>query len=489
MSQPQLLAIDQGTTSSRAILFSADGQIISQSSAEFDQHYPQPGWVEHDAEQIWQTVQHTCRTVLQYADQVAAVGLTNQRETIVLWERGTGQPLAPAIVWQDRRTADLCQRLRADGHEPQIQAKTGLLLDPYFSASKIAWALDHYNLRDMAARGDLLSGTIDSYLIYRLTSGEVHATDATNASRTSLFNIHTQDWDDDLLALFNIPRSILPDVRDCVADYGMTTNNAIGIALPLRGVAGDQQAATIGQGCFAPGSIKSTYGTGCFALVNTGTKPLTSANRLLTTVAYRLDGNTTYALEGSIFIAGAAVQWLRDSLGLITTASETEDIAKSINSTGGVYLVPAFAGLGAPYWDAHARGSLTGLTRGSGRAEIIRATLESIAYQTHDLISAMARDGITISDLRVDGGMVANTWLMQFMADICQIPLNRPKILETTALGAAFLAGLGAGIYAGLGDIQKLRHSDAVFSPAQATADVADLLNGWQTAVARTLHK
>ncbi|PQA87481.1 glycerol kinase GlpK [Hyphococcus luteus] len=488
---PYILAIDQGTTSSRAIVFDSAGAIVAVSQAEFPQHYPQDGWVEHDPEDIWKTTLETARKAFLTAEksgEVVAVGVTNQRETTIVWDRETGAPVYNAIVWQDRRTGEVCERLREEGAEPHIAARTGLILDPYFSATKAAWILDTVDdARARAEAGELAFGTVDSFLIWRLTGGKTHATDATNACRTSLYNIHENQWDDALLEKFRVPRDILPDVRDCADDYGMTDPELFGRALPICGVAGDQQAAAFGQACFAPGDIKSTYGTGCFVLINTGDKPLASQNKLLSTIAYRLDGETTYSLEGSIFIAGAAVQWLRDELQIIKDAAETAALAESIETNNGVYLVPAFTGLGAPHWAPDARALITGLTRGAGRAEIARAALESVVYQTADLMTAIARDGADAKTLRVDGGMVANDWLMQFLADILGLPVERPKILETTALGAAYLAGLKAGIFQDTEEIAERWRLDARFQPAMAPEQRARNLAGWADALRRTL--
>ena len=486
MPAPTLLAIDQGTTSSRAILFDRSGHIVDSEQAEFAQIYPHSGWVEHDPESIWATTLRVCREVLARADQVAAIGIANQRETTVVWERATGRPIANAIVWQDRRTADVCESLRAQGHEDDIRAKTGLLLDPYFSATKIAWLLDSVEgARARAEAGELAAGTIDSFLIWRLTGGKVHATDATNASRTSLFNIHSQNWDESLLALFRVPLALLPQVLDCAADYGTTDVSVLGQAIGIRGVAGDQQAASIGQACFEPGMIKSTYGTGCFALINTGNQAPLSRNRLLTTIAYRLEGQATYALEGSIFVAGAAVQWLRDGLGIVESAPQTEAMASKLDSNGGVYLVPAFTGLAAPWWDPHARGAIFGIARDTGPAHLARAALESVCYQSADLLTAMAGDGTAPESLRVDGGMVGNDWLLQFLADVLDIPVERPVITETTALGAAYLAGLQAGVYQSFSEISAAWQCDARFEPRMAAVKRADLLASWHGAVDR----
>ncbi|HWU69416.1 MAG TPA: glycerol kinase GlpK [Stenotrophobium sp.] len=483
-----LLAIDQGTTSTRAIVFGRRGEKLATAQRELPQSYPQPGWVEHDPLRIWQDTLAVARDALAAAGLdaagVTALGITNQRETTVIWERASGRPIHPAIVWQDRRTHEFC-RTHQDRNS-WLADKTGLLLDPYFSATKIAWILDNViGTRARAVRGELAFGTIDSWLLWKLTGGRVHATDATNASRTALFNIRTQQWDDELLEFFAVPRALLPEVRDSAADYGHVDATLLGGAIAIGGIAGDQQAATIGQACFEPGMIKSTYGTGCFLVLNTGEQFTLSKNRLLSTVAYRLGGKTTYALEGSIFVAGAAVQWLRDAVHLIRAAGDTEAIAKSISGTQGVYLVPAFTGLGAPYWDPEARGAIFGLTRDSGIAHIVRAALESVCYQTRDLLTAMAEDALPPTELRVDGGMVVNDWLTQFLSDILKIPVVRPQTVETTALGAAFLAGLQTGVYRSLDDIAKLWQTERRFAPAMASAEADQHYQGWQQAVAR----
>jgi glycerol kinase len=488
-----VLAIDQGTTSSRAMIFDREGRTIASSQREFVQHYPQSGWVEHDAEVIWRDVVAVSKEAIAKAGlevrAIGAIGITNQRETAALWDRRTGEPVHRAIVWQDRRTADVCRRLKDEGDEPMVQERTGLLIDPYFSATKLAWLLDHVSgAREAAAKGDLAFGTIDSFLLWRLTGGAVHLTDATNASRTMLFNIHEQDWDDELLALFDIPRAILPEVKDCSADFGSTPTALFGAPLPIAGIAGDQQAATVGQACFRSGMLKSTYGTGCFALLNTGDKAVASTNRLLTTTAYRLNGKPTYAIEGSIFVAGAAVQWLRDALKLVPRAGDTEAIARRIEHTGDVYLVPAFVGLGAPHWDPEARGALIGLARDSGVDQVVRATLESVGYQTKDLMNAMAGDVEEAgrpSAIRVDGGMVANDWVCQFLADILDLPVERPGIVETTALGAAYLAGLEIGLYASETAIAEAWRCDRRFEPRMSSADRERLYAGWLDAVGR----
>ncbi|MGH6948440.1 MAG: glycerol kinase GlpK [Kiloniellales bacterium] len=491
MSQSkQLLAIDQGTTSSRALLFDQAGAIRATAQKELPQHFPQPGWVEHDAEDIWRDTLAVAKGALDKATaSVEAIGITNQRETTVIWDRESGKPIHRALVWQDRRTADWCDAQRKAGHEALATRKTGLLLDPYFSASKIAWLLDNVaGARRKAEKGELAFGTIDSFLIWRLTEGKVHATDATNASRSLLFDIERQRWDEELLKLFEIPAALLPEVKDCADDYGATPKALLGRALPIRGVAGDQQAATVGQACFEPGMTKSTYGTGCFALINTGATAVPSKNRLLTTVAYRLDGKTTYALEGSIFVAGAAVQWLRDGLKIVKSAPETEALARAADPRQAVYLVPAFTGLGAPYWDAHARGAILGLTRASGPAEIARAALEAVCFQTRDLLAAMERDGAEkLAALRVDGGMVANDWLLQTLADTLGVAVERPAVTETTALGAATLAGLGCGLYGGLGEVAKQWRVEKRFEPKLDAATRDARYAGWQDAVKRVL--
>ena len=492
--RPLILALDQGTTSSRAIVFDERADIVATDQAEFPQVYPAEGWVEHDPEAIWSTQLQTARRAMARAEakggKVVAVGLTNQRETAVVWERETLRPVHNAIVWQDRRTADRCRRLAADGAEAEVTARTGLLLDPYFSASKVAWILDRVEgARARAENGELAFGTVDSWLIARLTGGRVHATDATNASRTSLYDIRQGAWSPELLRLFDVPAAVLPEVRDCAADFGTTEPELFGRALPILGVAGDQHAALIGQCGFGAGDIKSTYGTGAFVLVNTGAEPKPSASRLLTTIAYRLDGETTYALEGSIFVAGAAVQWLRDGLGLIRTAAETEGLAAGLQSSGGVYLVPAFTGLGAPHWDPDARGALYGLTRGAGRAEIARATLESVCLQTRDLLAAVERDGVRPGALKVDGGMTANDWLCQALADICDLPVERPAVLETTALGAAYLAGRRAGVYGGFEEFRRVWSLQRRFEPGMDGRRRDALLAGWDEAVRRTISR
>jgi glycerol kinase len=489
-----ILALDQGTTSSRGMVFADDLNILGAAQREFAQHYPAPGWVEHDAEDIWRTTVETARQALAGADleagQIAAIGISNQRETCLLWDRRTSQPVHRAIVWQDRRTAEICAELRRQGHEPMIAARTGLLLDPYFSASKIAWLLDHIEgARALADAGHLAFGTIDSFLLWRLTGGRVHATDASNASRTLLYDIGKGVFDDDLLRLFKVPRSILPEVRDCNADFGLTEPSILGAAVPIRGVAGDQQAALIGQACFAPGMVKATYGTGCFAVLNTGSEQVASNNRLLTTIAYQLDGRCTYALEGSIFIAGAAVQWLRDGLRLIASAAESGTLAAAADPAQDVYLVPAFVGLGAPHWQPQARGALFGLTRASSANELARAALEAVCYQTSDLLAAMHRDwpGASKAVLRVDGGMVASDWTMQFLADILDAPVERPSISETTALGAAWLAGHKAGVWPDADGFGALWQLERAFQPRLPEPERQRKLTGWQRSVAAVL--
>ncbi|MDJ0749783.1 MAG: glycerol kinase GlpK [Woeseiaceae bacterium] len=485
-----LLAIDQGTSSSRAVIYDHDANVVASEQQEFPQIYPQPGWVEHDPEAIWDSVGAVTQGAMRRADSAAAdisaIGITNQRETTVIWDRETGEPVYNAIVWQDRRTADRCQAMKNDGIEATVTEKTGLRLDPYFSGTKIAWILDHVEgVRARAEAGKLAFGTIDAFLLWRLTGGRVHATDATNASRTLLFNIHTQSWDDELLDMFGIPRSLLPDVRDCAADFGMATAACLGGEAPVCGIAGDQQAALIGQAGFQPGMTKSTYGTGCFVVANTGSEALPSHNHLLTTVGMRIGGEVTYALEGSVFVAGSAIQWLRDELRIIESAPESEAIAGRTGIVDDVYVVPAFAGLGAPYWDPDARGAVLGLTRGSGRDEIITATLQSVAFQTCDLIDAMADDGMRPSVIRVDGGMVANDWFLQFLADVLDTPVERPGNVESTVLGAAYLAGFQAGVVDSLENLGQLWQRDAVFEPAMDTAQRDRLLEGWNDAVRR----
>ena len=486
-----VLALDQGTTSSRAIVFNHQGRGVASASQEFPQIFPQPAWVEHDPEAIWSSQLTTARAALDKAGltarDIAAIGVTNQRETAIIWERATGRPVMNAIVWQDRRTAALCDQLKAAGWEEKIREKTGLVIDAYFSGTKVKWMLDHIpGLRERAARGEVLFGTVDSYLIWRLTGGQVHVTDYSNASRTLLFNIHTLDWDNDLLAEFGVPRAMLPRPMPSSAVYGETDPALLGAAIPIAGDAGDQQAATFGQACFEPGMAKNTYGTGSFLLLNTGATAKSSTHCLLTTIGWGVGSAITYCLEGSVFITGAAVQWLRDALQIIHTAAETEALVASTRDNGGVYLVPAFAGLGAPYWDPYARGTIVGLTRGSGRAELARAALEAAAYQSRDVLEAMEADsGLTLKELRVDGGMVANNWLMQFQADLLGVRVQRPVVAETTALGAAYLAGLATGYWDSLDDVTRSWAMDREFIPSMPSDERARLYQGWSRAVAR----
>jgi len=483
-----LLSIDQGTTSTRAMLFDENGKACYTVQKEFTQYFPHDGWVEHDPEEIWSTTLSVVIDALSKAKQddvsVAAIGITNQRETTVIWNRATGKPIYNAIVWQDRRTADYCESLRAKDKESVVTAKTGLLLDPYFSGTKVNWILNHVDgAREQANLGELAFGTIDTFLIWRLTQGAVHATDATNASRTMLFNIHTQSWDKALLDLLEVPKSLLAEVKDSSADFGVTSQALLGVAIPIGGVAGDQQAALIGQACFQPGMIKSTYGTGCFMMLNTGSQVIESKNRLLTTVAYRLNGVTTYALEGSIFVAGAAIQWLRDGIGIIDSAADSEKMAASLASNAGVYLVPAFTGLGAPHWDPDARAAIFGMTRDTGPAELVRATLESVCYQTSDLLNAMNGDGQAPLSIRIDGGMVQNNWLCDFLADVLGVDVERPQETETTALGAAYLAGLQVGIFDSINTIAKNWQSESKFKADMDESKRSLLLANWHKAV------
>lgn len=482
-----ILAIDQGTTSTRAIVFDKQGQIIGSGQEQLALTYPQNGWVEQSPDDIWKDTQAACRQALQHAglsaQDIAAIGITNQRETTIVWDRKTGEPIYNAIVWQDRRTAEFCKSIEA--HEAVVQEKTGLLIDPYFSATKIRWILDNV---EGAREKDLAFGTVDSFLLWKMTKGKVHATDATNASRTLLFNIQTQEWDEDLLKLFDIPRAMLPDVCDNSSDFGET--EMLGETVPICGIAGDQQAALVGQACFEPGMMKSTYGTGCFALTNIGDTFRLSKNRLLTTIAYRLNGKTTYAIEGAIFIAGAAVQWLRDGLGIVKSSGDTEAMALSVKDNAGVYLVPAFTGLGAPYWDPLARGAIVGLTRGATAAHVARAALEAQAYQTQDLMAAMIDDTkADIAEIRVDGGMVKNNWVCEFLAGMTERPVLRPKVIETTALGAAYLAGLQVGIYKSLSDISQSWRLEKRFDPNLKSDERDRLYKGWQKAVESVLTK
>lgn len=492
MANTYIMAIDQGTTSCRAILFDADRQIVGIAQKEFGQIYPQPGWVEHDAENIWSTQLGVIKEVLLKnnikASQIKAIGITNQRETTVIWERATGRPIHHAIVWQDRRTATFCDQLKKDGHEPYIRENTGLVVDAYFSGTKVKWILDQVpGARAAAEKGELCFGTIDSWLIWNLTGGQVHATDPSNASRTQLYNIRDLDWDPELCRILDVPAAILPEVRPSSGDFGQTDAKILGVSIPIAGVAGDQQAALFGQACFTPGMAKNTYGTGCFMLMNTGEELHHSTAGLLTTVAWQIDGKTEYALEGSIFIAGAAVQWLRDGLHLIDKAKDTEYFAGQVEDSGGVYVVPAFAGLGAPYWDMYARGAIFGLTQGTGKPEIVRATLESLAYQTRDVIDAMRKDsGLEMKCLRVDGGATENNLLMQFQADVLDAQVDRPAILETTAMGAAFLAGLAVG-YWSKEQISNNWEAARSFTSSMEEEQREKLYRGWQRAVERSM--
>ncbi len=490
MAGKHVLAIDQGTTSTRAIVFDSSGRPVASAQRELPQIFPRPGWVEHDPEEIWSATVEVSRTALARAKlepaDLAGIGITNQRETTVVWDRATGKPIHNAIVWQDRRTAERCAELKKAGHEKAVTEKTGLLLDPYFSGTKIEWILKHVaGARAAAEKGALVAGTIECFLLWRLTGGKVHASDATNASRTLLLDIRKGAWDPDLMKLLDVPASMLPRVVDCSGELGVTTADFLGAPVPVLGMAGDQQAATVGQACIKPGMIKATYGTGCFALLNTGSMAVQSRHRLLTTIAYQLDGRRTYALEGSIFVAGAAVQWLRDGLQLIEKSSDVEALAAEARDSHGVYLVPAFVGLGAPYWDPDARGAILGLTRDSGPAEIAAATLDSVCYQTRDLVDAMRGDGAQIDELRVDGGMVGNDLLMQRLADTVGTPVERPKVTETTALGAAFLAGLHAGLWPSLEALSATWALDRAFAPAEDAASRDRRYAGWQDAVRR----
>ncbi|MFL1454553.1 glycerol kinase GlpK [Marinobacter sp. GN3S48] len=488
-----LLAIDQGTTSSRAIVFDETGTSVAVAQQEFHQYFPRDGWVEHDAAEIWDSTLAVCREVLEKggidAATLAGIGITNQRETTIIWDRQTGKPIHHAIVWQDRRTASICTKLKTDGYEDTVVERTGLLIDPYFSATKIAWILDHADgARARAEAGELAFGTVDSWLLWNLTGGRSHLTDATNASRTALFNIHDQAWDDELLELFRVPRALLPEVMDCAADFGTTDAACLGAPVQVAGIAGDQHAALIGQACFEPGMAKSTYGTGCFLMLNTGEQALRSENRLLTTMAYRLNGKPCYAIEGSIFVAGAAMQWLRDGLKLIRHASESAACAEQVGVDNPVYLVPAFTGLGAPHWDPHARGAIMGLTRDTGIAEIVTAGLQSVCYQTKDLVRAIQNDGAHLQALRVDGGMAVNDWVMQFLSDILNVTVDRPRVTETTALGAAYLAGLHTGVYKSLDEIAQLWERERRFEPAMRPALRESLYAGWLDAVERVCN-
>lgn len=485
-----LLAIDQGTSSSRTVIFDTTAAVIASAQQEFPQEYPQPGWVEHDPEELWGSVLTVTKKSLQDSgaslDQIAAIGITNQRETTLVWHRDSGECMYRAIVWQDRRTSDHCRELKDKGAEESVIAKTGLRLDPYFSATKLAWILDNVpNVRQMAMDGKLAFGTVDCFLLWRLTGGKVHATDATNASRTMLFNIHTQEWDDELLDLFEIPASLLPEVKDSACEYGATDPSLLGASIPVCGVAGDQQAALIGQAGFDTGITKSTYGTGCFVIANTGSTALQSNNKLLTTVAYRLDGKVTYGIEGSIFVAGSAMQWLRDQLKIIDSAGTSAAIAEASGIVENVHVVPAFAGLGAPYWDPDARGAILGLSRDSSISDIVTATLQAVAYQTKDLINAMSDDGIQPNIIRVDGGMVANDWFLQFLSDILNLTVERPQNVESTVLGAACLAGLTTGMFSSTEAVQELWRREALFEPSMEKERRRRLYEGWLDAVSR----
>lgn len=491
-----ILAIDQGTTSSRAIIFNKQLEIVAIAQQEFEQFFPQSGWVEHDPEEIWSSSLNTCREALKKsglgAGEIASIGITNQRETTIIWNKETGKPIHKAIVWQDRRTSGYCDELREAGHDPLITQKTGLLLDAYFSGTKIKWILDEVEgAREQAEAGKLCFGTVDTFLLWRLTGGKSHCTDATNASRTMLYNIHENCWDKELLELLDVPEQLLPEVKDCSADFGFTDPELLGAAIPIGGIAGDQQAALVGQACFQPGMIKSTYGTGCFIVINTGEQAVKSNNRLLTTIGYRLAGKTTYALEGSIFVAGAAVQWMRDAMGLIEDASETGKLARQADINQDVYLVPAFTGLGAPHWDGDARGAIFGITRATGPAELSKAALESVCYQTRDLLEAMGRDWGNMGEtvLRVDGGMVASNYTMQFLADILSAPVDRPTVLETTAIGAAYLAGLQQGLLPPPEEFADSWKRDKRFTPDLAEDIRSRKYKGWKDAVQRTLTK
>ena len=488
--EKRILALDQGTTSCRAILFNHDGSVAGSAQKEFTQHFPQPGWVEHDALEIWDTQKEVMKKAMEEsgteASDLAGIGITNQRETVVVWDQKTGKPIHNAIVWQDRRTAPLCDQLNADGHSDMIRSKTGLVIDAYFSGTKVKWLLDHVDgARERAEKGDLLVGTIDSWLIWKMTDGALHITDVTNACRTLLYNINTLDWDDELLELLTIPKSMLPEVKPSSHVYGHTQASLLGAEVPISGIAGDQQAALFGQMCTEKGMVKNTYGTGCFMLMNIGDKPVVSKNNLLTTIGWQIDGKVTYVLEGSIFIAGAVVQWLRDSLKIIEKSSDVEALACSVEDSEGVYFVPAFAGLGAPHWNQYARGTILGLTRGSTDAHIARAALESIALQTRDVLKSMEADtGISINELRVDGGATVNNTLMQFQCDVLQTPTVRPKNVETTVMGAAFLAGLATGYWKDLDSIAEIWETDTRFEPASDTDKIDEKIKGWNKAVA-----
>ena len=487
-----IVAIDQGTTSSRAILFSLSGKPVCSSQKEFKQYFPKDGWVEHDPNEIWNTTKKVLINIIKKSKKlkgkIVTIGITNQRETTILWDKKTGKPVYNAIVWQDRRTAEFCKKFKTKIKEKIINKKTGLLVDPYFSGTKIKWILDNVaKAKKLAKNNQLLFGTVDTFLIWKLTKGKMHVTDATNASRTMLFNISTNKWDKDILFNLRIPKNILPAVKNSSDDFGFTARSITGNSYPINGVVGDQQAASIGQSCFTKGSVKSTYGTGAFVLVNTGNKKIYSKNKLLTTICYRLNGKTTYALEGSIFIAGAGVQWLRDKIKFISNSAETEKIAQSMKSNNGIYLVPAFTGLGAPYWNPNSRGVICGLTRDTSQKEIVRATLESVAYQSNDLFNAMKNDGVKPNLIKVDGGMVKNNWFSQFLSDVIDTKVIRPRVQETTALGAAFMAGLRIGIYNSLNDISKNWKIDKKFVPKIGKSKRTKLLKEWEQAIRKTL--
>ena len=489
MGQKYVMALDAGTTSNRAIIFDADSKIVGVAQKEFTQHFPQPGWVEHDAEEIWSSMHEVMREALEQsglvASDIAAIGITNQRETTVIWDRTTGRPIYNAIVWQSRQTADICEDLKRQGLVDEFKEKTGLVIDAYFSGTKVKWILDHVEgARARAEKGELAFGTIDTWLLWKLTGGKEHKTDYSNASRTLMFNIKTLEWDEALLKHLTVPKSLLPEVRPSSEVYGHTIPSIIGASVPVAGMAGDQQSALFGQNCFSPGEAKNTYGTGCFLLMNTGEDLCMSKNGLVTTIAWGLDGKVEYALEGSIFVGGSAIQWLRDGLRLVDSAPDSEWVAKKVKDAGGVYMVPAFVGLGAPYWDMNARGMIIGLTRGTTKAHIVRATLDSLAYQTRDVLGAMEADsGNCLATLKVDGGAVANNLLMQFQADLLGVPVDRPQITETTALGAAYLAGLATGVWASKEELKKSWQLDTRFTPALDKKDADKLYKGWRKAV------
>ncbi|MDC2963834.1 glycerol kinase GlpK [Gammaproteobacteria bacterium] len=494
MAKKYTLAIDQGTTSSRAILFDSDFRMSGIAQKEFQQYFPKDGWVEHDPEEIWASTLNSCIEVLKRnlisAEDIEAIGITNQRETTIIWDKETGRPIYNAIVWQDRRTTPLCESLKSDGLESLVSKKTGLVLDPYFSATKIRWILDNVEgARVRAKKGKLLFGTVDSFLLWRLTGGASHKTDVTNASRTMLFNIHSQSWDPELLSLFDIPPSVLPTVHDCVHNFGFSKKEVFSRPIPVLGIAGDQHAALVGQSCFKPGMMKSTFGTGCFMMLNTGSEAVRSENKLLTTVAYRIDGQIKYGLEGSIFVAGAAVQWLRDKANLIPAAEQTEAMASRASPDHGLFFIPAFTGLGAPYWDPNARGALFGVTRDTSSDDIVRATLESVSFQCRDLMECMTRDGAFLTKLRVDGGMVNNNWLVQNLADVLQLNIDKPSVIETTALGAAYFAAIGANLVSGLDEIGERWELDRQFSPSILPERADEMYLGWVDAVKRILAR